>query len=161
MYVNDASFSEETTSSKSITQFSDDEDGSSNSQETTEESSQHYGAYLADETTFLNEDRRDIMLTNSDPKKSEMVAETFDWKSRMSAHPTEEELDLEFLMELTPNPDNAHTLDIDAEHIRDHFFTPASVTRNSMIYAETGTKTAGSFVLSPRVVEGMKFSATF
>jgi cysteine-rich repeat protein len=146
LYVVEESFSDETASSVGITQFSDDDSQSSDSQETSEESSLQQkpsGSTLTTETRILNDDVGRMPHVHSD---MESCPETFNWKSLKSAQPTEEELDLEFLMEMTPNPEVDLDDDFDVNLFRAQVETP---------------KSAGSLVLSPRVAEEMNVSRTF
>jgi cysteine-rich repeat protein len=148
LYVLEESLSEETTSIVSTCQLSDDDDHTSNSLGASEEDQQQHtnGTTLTAETPFLNEDGK--------------IPEAFNWKLIKSAQPTEEELDLNFLMELTPNPQRIDFLDVGADLFSKYHISSVPIVKSSeKIYAEVGAiKTAGSLVFSPRIAKDLNFS---
>jgi cysteine-rich repeat protein len=162
LYVVEESFSDETVSSVGMPQFSDEDSQSSDSQEISRKSSLQQktnGSMLTKETRILNEDVGKMPYVRSN---MESCQETFNWKSLKSAQPTEEELDLEFLMEMNTNPEVDLDIDFDENAFRAQHLTPATGAKTSVTYEEVGTpKIAGSLVLSPRVAEEMKVSRTF
>jgi len=163
LYVIKELTSDETSSSASLNQFSDDEEQSSASLETSQENQQELPSAMAltTETRILNEVAGNMPSDQSppicSPKNHAESIEDIDFTSLKSVvAPSEEELDLEFLKELTQNPEIADFLDFDADSLRGHF-SAGSTGKVSMIPVETGKpRTDGSLVLSPRFASEIK-----
>jgi hypothetical protein len=155
LYVIQESFSEETASSLSIIQFSEDEDHSSHSQERSREIQQQQsnGTPLTNQTRILNDDGN----IQSDHSYNGNLLESSELMPIKSPRPTEEELDLEFLMHLTPNPEYEKSHGSVPEIFGEHILSPRPTAKVSMICLEGGfQKTGGSLVLSSRVAKEFK-----
>jgi cysteine-rich repeat protein len=156
LYVADESFSDDSYSSATLTQFSDDADDQLSSLEVTSTGNlaERYilGETCAAEPQNLSKDdgtmpHNDNFLHNCSEKVEQRLM--------TSAELTEEELDLNFLMNITQNP--ADSLNFDKDLIGSYNLLSDSKAKISMIYADLGSsKKTGSLLLSPRVAEEMK-----
>jgi cysteine-rich repeat protein len=165
LYVIKEHTSDETASSVSMNQFSDDEDQSSASLDSSQENQQEHPSAmsLTAETCIVNEAEGNLTSDQSlpilSPENHLEGIETIHVKPLKLASPSEEELDLEFLKELTHNPEIADFLDFDAALFRGDVFSAGSTAKVSMIPVEAGAlRTAGSLVLSPKFAKEIKHS---